>query len=170
MQVSFHSHFVHSKRVIHNFCGLNLRSSVVTGVMWEIPSEEKDSRHIAPENMAAARPSTTTNPLAEIPPHLRLLGITDIPPTSFSTSSSSSSSTTSSRWHKFSTMQEPLLKQPRQKRFVAELALATGILGTFFGLFNSYEMEKIRSSMSRIEDIHNLLVQITKTQELKFRD
>ena len=58
----------------------------------------------------------------------------------------------------------PVFNTPSEKCFVVEAAVAGGVLGIYLGLFNSYEMEKIRSSMSKLEDSHNLLIQVTRTQ------
>ena len=53
----------------------------------------------------------------------------------------------------------------REKRFVLETALIAGALGTFLGIFNAIELKDLRNSMNEQRDAHNLLVQVTKTQE-----
>jgi hypothetical protein len=58
--------------------------------------------------------------------------------------------------------------QKRDKRFIVE-TIATlaigGVLGTFLGIFNAIELGTLRQSMIEMQDSHNLLVQIQKTQE-----
>ena len=144
--------------------------------------KKSNSRHLSPSQIEQYRTSTVSpqpfttisdtaaarSKLLQVPPHLRLLGITAIPDSNMAetTGSSTPVSTTpyTPIWHKFSNMESPVFLE-RNKRFVVETAFATGILGTFLGLFNSYEMEKIRASMTKIENSHNLLVQISKIQE-----
>ena len=126
----------------------------------------------------ASTPSTTTTTRQYIPPHLRLLGITEIidgdartsspPPSSSLEPLIPDSTTPQNNWHSFVQMPAPVFLN-RTKRFIVEAAFATGVLGTFLGLFNTYEMEKIRSSMSKLEDAHNLLVQVSETQQHQIR-
>ena len=60
--------------------------------------------------------------------------------------------------------------QKRDKRFIVE-TIATlavgGVLGTFLGIFNAIELTTLRQSMTEMQDEHNLLVQIQKTQNTK---
>ena len=107
-----------------------------------------------------------------------MLGITEIidgdartsspPPSSSLEPLIPDSTTPQNNWHSFVQMPAPVFLN-RTKRFIVEAAFATGVLGTFLGLFNTYEMEKIRSSMSKLEDAHNLLVQVSETQQHQIR-
>ena len=57
---------------------------------------------------------------------------------------------------------------PREKRFIiATAALVTGVLGTFFGLFNQYEINNMRGTMDEMQNKHNLLVQISQNHEIQ---
>lgn len=59
--------------------------------------------------------------------------------------------------------------QPRSKRFLGALAGGAVILGTFLGLYNSYEISKLTNNIHEMRDKTNLLVQVTNqhTQELR---
>ena len=57
--------------------------------------------------------------------------------------------------------------QPRQKRFVLAAALATGILGTFFGLYNTLEVSKIQEDLKELGNNQRLLIEFTKTMEFQ---
>jgi hypothetical protein len=46
-----------------------------------------------------------------------------------------------------------------------ETIATAGVLGTFLGIFNAVELGNLRQSMIEMQDSHNLLVQIQKTQE-----
>ena len=158
----------------------NLVHLNILGILWQPPANQRKQHrrnHIAPKTITQARktPTNTNN----IPPHLRLLGISEIIDVDASTSSPPLSS--SLQPNSMVTNTTPQLtgcsstKMPgseflnRPKRLIVEATFATGVLGTFLGLFNSYEMEKIRSSMSKLEDAHNLLVQVSETQQHQIR-
>ena len=63
--------------------------------------------------------------------------------------------------------EDTLTAHNRTKRFLPALALASGVLGTFFGLFNANEINKLRADLNDMRSRQNLLIQITKTQEMK---
>jgi hypothetical protein len=44
-------------------------------------------------------------------------------------------------------------------------AAFSGVLGTFFGLYNSFEINKIQSDILDLSDQHNLLVNVVKKHE-----
>ena len=54
---------------------------------------------------------------------------------------------------------------PRNKRFVVTAALVTGVLGTFFGLYNTIEINKIQDDLRDLQSSQKLLIQMTKTME-----
>ena len=72
-------------------------------------------------------------------------------------------------WHQTqNTLQQNSPKSkhpPREKRFVAAAALATGILGTFFGLYNTIEINKIQNDLIDMQQNQKLLIEFTKTME-----
>ena len=53
----------------------------------------------------------------------------------------------------------------REKRFVAAAALVTGILGTFMGLYNTIEINKIQTDLKDLQQGQKLLIEFTKTME-----
>jgi hypothetical protein len=55
-----------------------------------------------------------------------------------------------------STSDEPLSRSKRQLLVAA--AAFSGVLGTFFGLYNSFKIHKIQSDILNLSDQHNLLV------------
>ena len=68
---------------------------------------------------------------------------------------------------KFTTTKRPrtTTPPPREKRFVAAAALATGILGTFMGLYNTIEINRIQNDLKDIQQGQKLLIEFTKTME-----
>ena len=54
---------------------------------------------------------------------------------------------------------------PRNKRFVVTAALVTGVLGTFFGLYNTIKINKIQDDLKDLQSSQKLLIQMTKTME-----
>ena len=55
----------------------------------------------------------------------------------------------------------------REKRFVLGGALATGILGTFFGLYNTVEIGKIQEDLKDLGNNQRLLIEFTKTRQFQ---
>ena len=53
----------------------------------------------------------------------------------------------------------------RPKRFVVTAALVTGVLGTFFGLYNTIEINKIQSDLRDLQSSQKLLIELSKTME-----
>ena len=53
----------------------------------------------------------------------------------------------------------------RHKRFLLAAGLAIGILGTFMGIYNQYQITELQKQVSDIEHKHNMLVQITNQHE-----
>ena len=67
---------------------------------------------------------------------------------------------------KYTTTQLPKIKTPpREKRFVAAAALVTGILGTFMGLYNTIEINRIQNDLKDLQQGQKLLIEFTKTME-----
>ena len=68
---------------------------------------------------------------------------------------------------KYTTTKLPKIKMPppREKRFVAAAALAAGVLGTFFGLYNTIEINKIQNDLIDMQQNQKLLIEFTKTME-----
>ena len=62
-----------------------------------------------------------------------------------------------------STSETPLSRYKRQLLVAA--AAFSGVLGTFFGLYNSFEISKIQKDILNLSDQHNLLVGIVKKHE-----
>jgi hypothetical protein len=62
-----------------------------------------------------------------------------------------------------STSETPLSRSKRQLLVAA--AAFSGVLGTFFGLYNSFEIHKIQKDILNLSDQHNLLVGIVKKHE-----
>jgi hypothetical protein len=62
-----------------------------------------------------------------------------------------------------STTETPLSRAKRQLLVAA--AAFSGVLGTFFGLYNSFEISKIQKDILNLSDQHNLLVGIVKKHE-----
>jgi hypothetical protein len=62
-----------------------------------------------------------------------------------------------------STSETPLSRSKRQLLVAA--AAFSGVLGTFFGLYNSFEISKIQKDILNLSDQHNLLVGIVKKHE-----
>jgi hypothetical protein len=62
-----------------------------------------------------------------------------------------------------STSEEPLSRAKRQLLVAAEAFF--GVLGTFFGLYNSFEISKIQKDILNLSDQHNLLVNVIKKHE-----
>ena len=65
---------------------------------------------------------------------------------------------------KFTTTLAPL-NQTREKRFVVAAALTAGILGTFFGLYNTIEINRIQDDLRNVQSNQKLLIEYTKTME-----
>ncbi len=54
----------------------------------------------------------------------------------------------------------------RCKRFVlAAIALISGVLGTFMGLYNAHEMNNLQKQLNSLAAKHNFLVLATKQQQ-----
>ena len=53
----------------------------------------------------------------------------------------------------------------RHKRFLLAAGLAIGILGTFMGIYNQYQITELQKQVSDVEHKHNMLVQITNQHE-----
>ncbi len=62
-----------------------------------------------------------------------------------------------------STSDTPLSRSKRQL-LVAATAFS-GVLGTFFGLYNSFKIHKIQTEILNLRDQHNLLVNVVKKHE-----
>ena len=43
--------------------------------------------------------------------------------------------------------------------------MASGVLGTFFGLFNNYEINQMIDDLDEVKNKQSLLLQISKTHE-----
>ena len=63
-----------------------------------------------------------------------------------------------------------ILSHERTKRFLPAVALASGVLGTFFGLFNANEINNLRSDLNDMRSNQNLLVQMANTQTHHIRE
>jgi hypothetical protein len=59
---------------------------------------------------------------------------------------------------------EPPLSRAKRQLLVAAAAFS-GVLGTFFGLYNSFEISKIQKDILNLSDQHNLLVSVVKKHE-----
>jgi hypothetical protein len=59
---------------------------------------------------------------------------------------------------------EPPLSRAKRQLLVAAAAFS-GVLGTFFGLYNSFEISKIQKDILNLSNQHNLLVGIVKKHE-----
>ncbi|MGV0986795.1 MAG: hypothetical protein ACOYB2_19790, partial [Limnohabitans sp.] len=61
--------------------------------------------------------------------------------------------------------------QSRRKRFVlAAAALFTGVLGTFFGLYNTHEISRINTNVINLQEQQHLLTQIVQRHEHEFQE
>jgi hypothetical protein len=58
---------------------------------------------------------------------------------------------------------DPLSRSKRQLLVAA--AAFSGVLGTFFGLYNTFEIKKIHSELLNLADQHNLLVKVVQKHE-----
>ena len=67
----------------------------------------------------------------------------------------------------FSSNKTKALSTHREKRFVLAAALASGILGTFFGLYNTIEIGKIQEDLRDLGNNQRLLIEFTKTMEFQ---
>ena len=61
------------------------------------------------------------------------------------------------------TSSDPLSRSKRQLLVAA--AAFSGVLGTFFGLYNTFEIKKIHSELLNLADQHNLLVKVVQKHE-----
>jgi hypothetical protein len=62
-----------------------------------------------------------------------------------------------------STSDKPLSRSKHQ--LLVGAAPFSGVLGTFFGLYNSFEIHEIQSDILNLSDQHNLLVNVVKKHE-----
>ena len=62
-----------------------------------------------------------------------------------------------------STSETPLSRAKRQLLVAA--AAFSGVLGTFFGLYNTFEIHKIQKDLLNLSDQHNLLVKVVQKHE-----
>jgi hypothetical protein len=67
-----------------------------------------------------------------------------------------------------STSDEPLSRSKRQLLVAA--AAFSGVLGTFFGLYNLFKIHKIQSDILNLSDQHNLLVNVVKKHEQQIHE
>ena len=56
----------------------------------------------------------------------------------------------------------PYALRNRTKRFLPAAILAAGALGTFLGIFNTYEINNIRNQMATMSNNQNLLIKVSK--------
>jgi hypothetical protein len=56
------------------------------------------------------------------------------------------------------------LSRPKRQLLVAAAAFS-GVLGTFFGLYNTFEIQKIKKDLLNLSDQHNLLVKVVQKHE-----
>ena len=57
----------------------------------------------------------------------------------------------------------------RRKRFDIGSAILSGVLGTFFGLFSQFEINRLRNNLNDMSNKQNLLVQITQNHEIQIQ-
>jgi hypothetical protein len=52
-----------------------------------------------------------------------------------------------------------------KRQLLATAAFASGVLGTFLGLFNEYEISQIRSHVANLESSQNMLLHISHVHD-----